>query len=319
MSRPGDGRVADAVENHWADTRLPRAMRPYARLARWERPIGWWLLLWPCWWGCALSAAADGALLPDPAHLALFAIGAIAMRGAGCTYNDIVDRDIDARVERTRSRPLVTGHVTLGKAIVFLLAQSLVGLVVLLQFNRFTILAGLASVAVIAVYPFAKRVSHYPQVVLGIAFSWGALLGWSARFETLDWPALLLFAGAVFWTIGYDTIYAHQDRADDIGLGIGSTALAFAAHTRPALVVIYGLAAVFFLCSVLSAGLGWWAIAGAGLCAVHFGWQIKMLDIEDSARCLTLFRSNNLCGWVFFLALSMEALARVLMTGLLRI
>ena len=227
------GRVADATGN-WVDWLAPVLARPYLRLARLDRPIGSWLLLLPCWWSVGLAGMHAGRF-PSLWHIALFFIGAFAMRGAGCTWNDLVDRDLDRRVERTRSRPIPSGQVTVAQATAFMLAQALVGLAVLLQFNRFTVLCGFASLLVVAIYPFMKRVTYWPQIVLGLAFSWGALMGWPAAFGRLDWPALVLYAGSISWVIGYDTIYAHQDREDDLMIGIKSTALLFAENTRPML------------------------------------------------------------------------------------
>src|SRR5882757_5338783 len=222
-----DGRVADSTGN-WVDTLAPSWFRPYLRLARADRPIGAWLLLLPCWWSAALAAIATGQPIPDPSHLALFFVGAFVMRGAGCTWNDIVDRDLDAKVARTRSRPIPSGQVSVKAAAVFLVAQALVGLAVLLQFNRFTILVGISSLGIVAIYPLMKRFVSWPQLVLGLAFSWGALMGWAAVFSRLEAPALLLYAGSIAWVIGYDTIYAHQDREDDALIGVKSTARLFA-------------------------------------------------------------------------------------------
>src|SRR5712692_1082247 len=237
----GAGRVADSTGN-WVDGVAPAWARPYLRLARLDRPIGSWLLLMPCWWSVGLAAVHARSQV-NVWHLLLFFIGAFAMRGAGCTWNDIVDRDLDARVERTRSRPIPSGQVTVASAAAFLLLQALVGLAVLLQFNRFTIYVGFASLAVVAIYPFMKRITYWPQIVLGLAFSWGALMGWPATFARLDWPALVLYAGSIAWVIGYDTIYAHQDREDDALIGLKSTALLFGDRTKPMLVMFYGFAA----------------------------------------------------------------------------
>src|SRR5712671_4344283 len=237
------GRVADSTGN-WVDRLAPAWTRPYLRLARLDRPIGSWLLLIPCWWSVALAAVHAGAKVDFKTavwHVVLFFIGAFAMRGAGCTWNDIVDRDLDSQVERTRSRPIPSGQVTVASAAAFLLLQALVGLAVLLQFNRFTIYVGFASLAVVAIYPFMKRITYWPQIVLGLAFSWGALMGWPATFARLDLPALLLYAGAISWVIGYDTIYAHQDREDDALIGIKSTALLFGARTKRMLAIFYTL------------------------------------------------------------------------------
>src|SRR5215216_7501802 len=234
-------RVADATGN-WVDTHAPSWSRPYLRLSRFDRPIGSWLLLMPCWWSAALAAGIARDVSRLPLIIVLFLIGAFVMRGAGCTWNDITDRDLDARVERTRSRPLPAGQVSVAQAFAFLVLQALIGLAVLLQFNRFAILTGIASLAIVAVYPFMKRITWWPQVTLGLAFSWGALMGWAAMFGRLDPPALLLYAGAIAWVIGYDTIYAHQDRDDDALIGVKSTARLFGARTKPMLAGFYALA-----------------------------------------------------------------------------
>ena len=224
------GRVADATGN-WVDSLAPAVTRPYLRLARLDRPIGSWLLLMPCWWSLGIAAIrADH--LPSLWHVVLFFAGAFAMRGAGCTWNDLVDRDLDGLVERTRSRPIPSGQVTVAQATIFMLAQALIGLLVLIQFNFFTVITGLVSLAVVVIYPFMKRITYWPQIFLGLAFSWGALMGWPAMFGRLDAPALVLYLGSISWVIGYDTIYAHQDREDDLLIGIKSTALLFGENTR---------------------------------------------------------------------------------------
>src|SRR5882757_2155344 len=232
-------RVADATGN-WVDTHAPSWSRPYLRLARFDRPIGSWLLLMPCWWSAALAAGVARNISQLAFVVVLFLIGAFVMRGAGCTWNDITDRDLDAMVERTRSRPIPAGQVSVSQAFVFLVAQALIGLAVLLQFNRFAILTGIASLAIVAVYPFMKRITWWPQIVLGLAFSWGALMGFAVTLGRIDAPALLLYLGSIAWVIGYDTIYAHQDAEDDALIGIKSTALLFGARTKPALMVFYG-------------------------------------------------------------------------------
>lgn len=302
------GRVADATGN-WVDNRAPAWVRPYLRLARLDRPIGSWLLLIPCWWSLALAAVTAGQP-PSLWHALLFFIGAFAMRGAGCTWNDIVDRDLDARVERTRSRPIPSGQVSIPGAAVFLLLQALAGLVVLLQFNTFTILVGLASLAVVAVYPFMKRVTHWPQIVLGLAFSWGALMGWPAVFGRLDWPALLLYGGAIAWVIGYDTIYAHQDREDDALIGIKSTAILFGERTRPLLASFYAVAVLLLGLAGWSAGASVTFVVGLLVFASHLAWQIWRLDIADPLLCLALFKSNRDAGLILFAALVLDALAQ---------
>ncbi|HET7021450.1 MAG TPA: 4-hydroxybenzoate octaprenyltransferase [Xanthobacteraceae bacterium] len=303
----GAGRVADSTGN-WVDSLAPSWARPYLRLARLDRPIGSWLLLLPCWWSVGLAAvhAREGVNLW---HLVLFLIGAFAMRGAGCTWNDIVDRDLDGRVERTRSRPIPSGQVTVAAAAGFLALQALVGLAVLLQFNRFTIYVGFASLAVVAVYPFMKRITYWPQIVLGLAFSWGALMGWPATFARLDPPALLLYAGSISWVIGYDTIYAHQDREDDALIGIKSTALLFRERTKPMLALFYVLAVVLIAFAGFSAGAGMIFALGLLAFALHLAWQIARLDVENPVNCLAVFKSNRDAGLILFAGLALDAAA----------
>ena len=305
QSKARQGRVADAPSGHWVYGVLPRAAWPYAQLARWDRPIGWWLLLWPCWWAAALAPFGHTARslpvtahLPDPWHMLLFLVGAIAMRGAGCTYNDLVDQRIDDRVARTRSRPLPSGQVTRTQAKTFLVAQALVGFAVLIQFNWTAIWVGLGSLAVVAIYPFAKRFTDWPQLFLGLAFSWGALMGWVAVHGALGLTPLLLYAGCVLWTIGYDTIYAHQDKEDDALVGVRSTARLFGERTRPALLFLYG--GMLLLLAASFAGTQAPVIAYAGLIAagVHMANQIRVLDIDDADQCLALFKSNSVVGWL---------------------
>jgi 4-hydroxybenzoate polyprenyltransferase len=303
------GQVADATGN-WVDTLAPAWTRPYLRLARADRPIGAWLLLMPCWWSAGLAAIGAGHPYPNPWHVALFFVGAFVMRGAGCTWNDILDRDLDARVARTRSRPIPSGQVSVKAAAVFLLAQALVGLAVLLQFNRFTIMVGIASLAVVAIYPLMKRITWWPQIVLGLAFSWGALMGWAAVFSRLEAPALLLYAGSIAWVIGYDTIYAHQDREDDALIGVKSTARLFGARTRLALVVFYALAVLLIGLAGAAAQAGPPFVVGCILFGAHLGWQIDRLDINDPDLCLRLFKSNRDAGLILFAALIADAVYR---------
>ena len=300
------GRVADSSGN-WVDSRAPAWARPYLRLARADRPIGSWLLLLPCWWSASLAAVGAGAPLPNLWHVAGFAIGAVAMRGAGCTWNDLVDRDIDALVERTRSRPIPSGQVTPRAAAAFLAAQALVGFVVLLTFNAFTIATGIASLAVVAAYPFMKRITWWPQVTLGLAFSWGALMGWAAAFGRLDAPALLLYAGSIAWVIGYDTIYAHQDREDDALIGVKSTARLFADRSRPLIAAFYALAVALIGAAGAAAGAGFVFAVGLGAFALHLAWQVRSLDVDDPARCLAVFKSNRDAGLIVFAALTADA------------
>src|SRR6202451_4053636 len=247
------GSVADATGN-WVDTLAPAWLKPYLRLARLDRPIGSWLLLLPCWWSAALASALVGDVSRLPLILALFFVGAFAMRGAGCTWNDITDRDLDAKVERTRSRPIPAGQVSVAQAAVFLVVQALIGLAVLVQFNRFAVATGSASLLIVAVYPFMKRITWWPQIVLGLAFSWGALMGFAVTFGRIDATAVLLYAGSISWVIGYDTIYAHQDTEDDALIGVKSTALLFAERTHQALLVFYALAVVLIGAALVLAG-----------------------------------------------------------------
>ncbi|MFN0262604.1 4-hydroxybenzoate octaprenyltransferase [Tepidamorphus sp. 3E244] len=300
---------ADAVRGHWVTHYAPDWLKPYARLARWDRPIGWWLLMWPCWWSAAMAAANPPAGMPNLWHLVLFMVGAIAMRGAGCTYNDIVDREIDAGVERTRMRPIPSGAVSVKQALAFAVAQSLVGLLVLVQFNAYTIALGIASLAVVAVYPFMKRITSWPQFVLGLAFNWGAFLGWTAVFAAFGWPPLLLWLGGIAWTIGYDTIYAHQDRRDDAIIGVRSTARLFAENSHRGIGAFYVVAIAFWGAAFWMADLAWPAFAGLAGAATHMGWQVATLRIDDGSRCLMLFRSNRHFGWILFAGLVAAGLA----------
>jgi 4-hydroxybenzoate polyprenyltransferase len=301
----GAGRVADSTGN-WVDGLAPSWTRPYLRLARLDRPIGSWLLLLPCWWSVGLAGVAAREPV-DLWHVVLFFVGAFAMRGAGCTWNDIVDRDLDARVERTRSRPIPSGQVSVGAAAVFLVLQALLGLAVLIQFNRFAIVCGIASLAVVVVYPFMKRFTYWPQIGLGLSFSWGALMGWAAYFGRLDGPALLLYAGSIAWVIGYDTIYAHQDREDDALIGVKSTALLFGAQTKPMLVVCYALAVALLALAGASAGAGLIFALGLVAFAAHLAWQIVRLDIDDPINCLVVFKSNRDAGLILFAGLVLDA------------
>ena len=302
-------RVADATGN-WVDTRAPPWSRPYLRLSRLDRPIGSWLLLMPCWWSAALAAGVINDIGQLPLIIALFFIGAFAMRGAGCTWNDITDRDLDALVERTRSRPIPAGQVSVPQAAVFLVVQALIGLAVLLQFNRFAVMTGIASLIIVAVYPFMKRITWWPQVVLGLAFSWGALMGFAVTQQRIDATALALYAGSIAWVIGYDTIYAHQDAEDDALIGIKSTALLFGARTRPALMVFYGLAVALIGVALALAGAGSMAWIGLLAFAAHLCWQIAKLEIGDPALCLRIFKSNRDAGLLLFAGLLVDAMLR---------
>ena len=300
------GRVADATGN-WVDGFAPPFLRPYLRLARLDRPIGSWLLLIPCWWSVGLTGIRTDHF-PSLWHIVLFLIGAFAMRGAGCTWNDLVDRDLDGLVERTRSRPIPSGQVTVAEATAFMMLQALIGFLVLIQFNRYTVITGICSLLVVAIYPFMKRITYWPQIVLGLAFSYGALMGWPAAFGRLDWPALVLYAGSICWVIGYDTIYAHQDREDDLLIGIKSTALLFGEETRPMLAKFYAAAVVLIGFAGLMVGGRFIFVLGLIGFAAHLAWQVTQLDINDSARCLKLFKSNRDAGLILFGAMLLEVL-----------
>ena len=302
------GRVADAPSDNWVYRVLPRAAWPYAQLARWDRPIGWQLLMWPCLWSSALAANALAAqdrlsLGLFVSQLVLFVIGSIAMRGAGCTYNDLVDHKIDMEVARTRSRPLPSGRVTRLQANIFMAVQALTGLAVLLCFNGFTILLGILSLAIVAIYPFAKRFTDWPQFFLGLAFSWGGLMGWAGLFGSLSFAAIFLYAAAVAWTIGYDTIYAHQDKEDDALIGVRSTARLFGDRTRRWLMGFYGLTLLLLLSAFLLAGAGIFAFMGLFVAAGMFAYQIAVLDIDNPTQCLALFKFNSRVGAIIFAGL----------------
>jgi 4-hydroxybenzoate polyprenyltransferase len=299
------GRVADATGN-WVDSIAPPVTRPYLRLARLDRPIGSWLLLMPCWWSSGL-AGMQAHHLPSLTHVALFFVGAFAMRGAGCTWNDLVDRDLDRMVERTRSRPIPSGQVTVTQAAIFMAAQALIGLLVLIQFNLFTIATGFASMLVVVIYPYMKRITYWPQIFLGLAFSWGALMGWPAAFARLDWAPLVLYAGSIMWVIAYDTIYAHQDREDDLLIGVKSTALLFGPRTRPMLAWFYAAAVVLIGIAGLMAGGRVIFLIGLAAFAAHLAWQVKSLNVDDSAHCLMLFKSNRDAGLILFAGMLVES------------
>ena len=309
MTEAIPSRVADAPPDNWVDRFLPPRAVPYARLTRLDRPIGWWLLLIPCWWGLALAQIAKGGGWPDWRSAALFLLGAIVMRGAGCTLNDIADRHIDAQVARTRSRPIPSGAVSVRQAALFLLLQALAGLAVLLRFNWTTVWLAVVSLVIVAIYPFMKRVTYWPQLFLGLAFNWGALVGWSAVFGGLAAAPLLLYAGGICWTLAYDTIYAHQDTEDDALIGVRSTALKFGDNSPFWLAGFFAAALVLIAAAVFMAGGGAFAWAGLIAAASHALWQLQRLDIHDPARCLALFRSNRGFGLILLAGLFLESLA----------
>jgi len=289
--------ASDIRADHWTLRHAPAAAKPYLRLVRIDRPIGTWLLLFPCWWSLALAAGAAGRW-PDVRLMALFALGALIMRGAGCVLNDLADRKIDAQVARTAGRPIASGQISVRRAVIFLALLLLAGLAVLLQLNPFAAALGAGALLLVAVYPLMKRVTFWPQAWLGLTFNWGALLGWAAARGELSAPAFWLYAAGIAWTLGYDTIYAHQDKADDVLVGVKSTALKFGAATKSWLVGFYSMTLVFMAAAMLTAGLAWPAFTGIALAALHFSWQIATLDTDDAENCGTRFKSNRFVGWL---------------------
>lgn len=293
----------DAEPKSWIFRTAPQAVHPFLRLARLDRPIGIWLLLWPCWWGLALGAPASGRAWPSLWLMLLFALGAILMRSAGCTYNDIVDRDIDAQVERTRNRPIPAGAVSPNRAWRFAIGLALGGFVVLLMLNTLCFWLGLASLALVAIYPFMKRFTYWPQAFLGLAFNWGALMGFAAQTGHLPLAALYLYLSGIAWTLGYDTIYAHQDKDDDALIGVKSSALRLGAQTAQWLFWFYGATLIFLWAAAAAAHLGWGFRWLAVFPALHLMWQITRFEPDDSALCLALFRANHMTGALVFAAL----------------
>jgi len=284
----------DIYRGDWVDRRLPAGLHPYARLMRLDRPIGTWLLLFPCWW--SLAMAYEG--WRDLGYFLLFGLGAVIMRGAGCTWNDIADREFDAKVARTRTRPLPSGQVSLRGAFLFLALQLAAAFLILVTLNRFAIALGAASLLIVLVYPLMKRVTYWPQLFLGLAFNWGALLGWAAVKGALGPAPILLYAAGIAWTLGYDTIYAHQDKEDDALLGLKSTALKFGDRSKPWLYAFYAAAAALMAASGAALGLAWPYYAGVGLGDLQLLWQVAALALDDPDDCLAKFKSNRLFGWL---------------------
>jgi 4-hydroxybenzoate polyprenyltransferase len=294
--------ASDIPKGGWVDRFVPAAARPYIRLARLDRPIGSWLLLFPCWWSLALAS-------PDPLTwgflglFALFGIGAVVMRGAGCTYNDICDRHLDAQVARTRDRPLPSGQVTVAQAAAFMALQLIAGAAILLSLNRTAVWVGVASLALVFTYPLMKRVTFWPQFFLGLAFNWGALLAWAAVRGELALPAYVLYVGGILWTLGYDTIYAHQDRRDDPKAGVKSSARRLGLASKPWLYGFYVGAAALFSAAGWIVGLAWPFYAGLAIGAAQLVWQVADADLDDVKDCLAKFKSNRLFGWTMVAAI----------------
>lgn len=291
--------ASDIAVQNWVDKWVPAPVRPYCRLARLDRPIGTWLLLLPCWWSLAL--ATDG--WPNLYYIVLFGAGALLMRGAGCTINDLADREFDAKVARTATRPIANGDVSPFQAMLFLGLQLGLGLLVLLQFNTYTVWLGISSLGIIVIYPFMKRITYWPQACLGLAFNWGALVGWTAEAGQLQVAPVVMYAAGFFWTLGYDTIYAHQDKADDIRVGVKSTALKFGEKTKPWISGFYGISLLLMAASGYLVGLSWVYYAGLVLCGGQMIWQIKTLDIDNPKNCLVRFKSNRNFGLVLTAAI----------------
>ena len=309
---------ADIPQGSWIDRAAPAPARPYLRLMRLDRPIGTWLLLLPCWWGMALASAAGhapgGAWWPDPWQMALFAVGAVLMRGAGCTVNDILDRDFDAKVARTRTRPIPSGQVTVFQALVFLAAQMAAALGILLQFNPPTIWLGVASLGLVFPYPLMKRVTWWPQLFLGLTFNWGALMGWTAVTGSADpaamIPAVILYGAGICWTLGYDTIYAHQDKADDVLIGVKSTALRLGSASRRWIAGFYAAALLGLAIAAESAGLARWSLALLAAAGLQLAWQVARWSPDDPADCLRMFKSNRDFGLLVLAALIAGGIAQ---------
>ncbi|MCR6633202.1 MAG: 4-hydroxybenzoate octaprenyltransferase [Magnetospirillum sp.] len=289
----------DIPVGNWIDRWAPAASRPYLRLMRLDRPIGTWLLLFPCWWSAALAAPG----WPDLGLFALFAVGSVVMRGAGCTINDIADHRFDAQVERTRGRPIPSGAVSLKRAWAFLAAQLLVGLAILLMLNPFAIWVGVASLLLVFPYPLMKRITYWPQAWLGLTFNWGALMGWAAVRGELAAAPLLLYAAGLLWTLGYDTIYAHQDKEDDILIGVKSTALRLAAATPRWVAGFYSGALLLIAAAGWAAGLSWVFYPLLALAGLQLYWQVAAGNIDDAADCLSKFKSNRFFGWMLLVAI----------------
>jgi 4-hydroxybenzoate polyprenyltransferase len=300
------GGFTDIGSGDWIDRRMPAGLRPYCRLARLDRPIGTWLLLFPCWWSLALALPAGGSWLVSGWFWALFGLfgaGAVVMRGAGCTINDILDRDIDAQVERTRGRPIPSGQVSVRQALAFLVLELLVGLSVLLVLPRFAVALGVASLALVFTYPLMKRITWWPQAFLGLTFNWGALMGWAAMTGTLEAPALWLYGAGIVWTLGYDTIYAHQDKEDDARVGVKSTARRLGDRSRPWVAGFYLATVALMVVAFRSAGLGPLVWPGLAAAALQLGWQVRDWRLDDPADCLLRFRSNRWFGWLVLAAI----------------
>jgi 4-hydroxybenzoate polyprenyltransferase len=304
--------IGDMPADGWIDRYAPAATRPYLKLMRLDRPIGTWLLLFPCWWSITLASGTYHSAGPAVSSgewlylMILFGLGALVMRGAGCTVNDILDRDIDGKVARTAMRPLACGAITLRQALWFLVGELAVGLAILVQLNKESIVLGACALLLVGVYPMMKRLTYWPQAWLGITFNFGAILGWAAVRGTIEWPAVLLYIGGLFWTLGYDTIYAHQDKDDDVQLGVMSTALALGDRTVAFCWLFYGLTLSLIVATMALAGVHPLAYAVLALGGAQLAWQVITVKINDGPNCLARFKSNRLFGAIVLLAFAVD-------------
>jgi len=300
-SGPHQQQASDIQSDSWMIRLAPGPARAYMRLIRADRPIGTWLLLLPCLWSVSIASNAVQGITPDAGFVLLFAIGAFVMRGAGCVVNDLWDRDIDGKVARTASRPIASGEVPVRAALIFLACLLGVGLAVLVQFNTATVFLGAASLVLVAVYPLMKRITYWPQAFLGLTFNWGALLAWWAVEGAVGWTAVLLYAAGFFWTLGYDTVYGHQDKEDDVLVGVKSASIKLGRNTRPFVALVYALTLSLLASAGVSAGMGWFYFLMLAAAALQFVWQVATLDIDAPKNCLTRFKSNRDVGLMIFL------------------
>ncbi len=303
QSDPGAPSASDIRVDSWQLRWAPAFAKPYLRLIRADRPIGTWLLLIPCLWSAALAGQAAGMATPPVYLMILFAVGSFVMRGAGCLVNDLWDREIDAKVARTADRPIASGEITVPQAFAFLGLLLLIGLIILVQLNTATIILAISSLGLVAVYPLMKRVTYWPQAFLGITFNWGALVGWCAVTGSVDTPALMLYGAGILWTLGYDTVYGHQDKADDLMVGVKSLSIRLGQRTGPVVAMFYtGMVAIIAVVGI-SVQLGWPFFALLAVAAAHFAWQVITLEIDNPPNCLARFKSNRDAGLIVFLGI----------------
>lgn len=305
VNHPIQNTKNDMPQDGWIDRLMPEPVRPYLKLLRLDRPIGTWLLLLPCWWSTAMAGSLSAEITAPQIviMMALFGVGAIIMRGAGCVINDLADRNFDGKVERTVTRPLPSGQVKVWQALLFLGFMMLLGLAVLVQFRIEAIIVGVCSIPIIVTYPFLKRVTYWPQACLGLAFNWGALVGWAAVTGTIEPAAIAMYAAGFFWTLGYDTIYAHQDKDDDARIGLKSLALRLGDATPKWAKGFYTMTTLLLGVSGMLAGLHWSYFVLLGLAGIHLGWQVATVKLDDAANCLRRFKSNRDYGLLVLAAI----------------